>query len=977
MGLIRKILGLLLFVCLVGSTAIAREYPLRHYTVADGLPSSEVYHVFQDSKGFIWFATDMGVARFDGYEYVVYDVTNGLLDNTIFEIFEDPMGRLWFVSMSGKLCYYIDGRIEQYRFNDRIDSEFENDKIIEKSTFYVDSVGTVSFATRGSKIIKIDNDGELNIIREEEEASNRSWQFIHPQWRPPIPQAIYSEKPNMYIVSKLLQDSIIVLPIQKNISRSYIRCCKSGYVVTICDVIYYITFSGEIIKFPMTNQIIYLTAVSDGVFWVGMESGGAMKFRIKESSLIKESTLLVPNSVTSIFEDNENGVWFSCRTNGVFYLGPPYTRTSRIFDEISMPVSGFTQGKDSVIFVSIDNECYYVIQNDSIQKKCLAEPIHELVLRFFYDKVCDNLYLGTQRNISVKDGTGYKKIGNDYLFALSFLQDSVTESVWIGSTRGLLNFHNDSLLYFSVSAGHLNARIEALSFGKSHDYFWVGTSENLLKFYPTSKTYDTIQYGKFNQKITDLLFEDNRLFIGTKEGGLFILDKDTIFQYQSKELDIGKRIHKLYLYKNELWISSNRGLFVLALDEDKNLSHLRKISLTNDLIRGEVYDIIEYQNHLLFATNAGVLEYFPQPLGQITPPLYITGVNINLHDVEISQHYLLSRNENNIKFKFSALSFIIPHQQKYFYRLTGIDDQWQSTKNTEVVYHNLPPGNFTFEVKYNSDSDPNNLAIASLSLHIKKPFWKTIWFILIVVTVIGGVVLASFYQKIAHVKIEAARREEILDARQKALINQINPHFIFNSLNSIQLYILDNDVVKSSMYLSKFARLIRSALDKSQLNKVTLYEELELNQLYMEMEKLRFKEKLSYEFINNLPINTGKILLPPFLIQPLLENAIWHGIMTKTDEQGKIIIELNSNEDSLIITIIDNGIGRKAAKEQREKRNLSHKPIGMSISRRRLLLLSQQFEKKYMVYYTDIYKGDGTIAGTKVTLIVPLEIAHE
>ncbi|PLW96360.1 MAG: hypothetical protein C0593_11815 [Marinilabiliales bacterium] len=300
------------------------------------------------------------------------------------------------------------------------------------------------------------------------------------------------------------------------------------------------------------------------------------------------------------------------------------------------------------------------------------------------------------------------------------------------------------------------------------------------------------------------------------------------------------------------------------------------------------------------------------------------------------------------------------------------------TSNKEAIFHNIPPGHYSFELKYLSPYHNKYFSADSISFTIKKPFYKTWWFILIASGLFIALIFTIQYQKIKRVRKENDFREELLDARQKALINQINPHFIFNSLNSIQLYILDNNAKLSGIYLSKFARLIRISLEVSQQNKISLSKEIEVNSLYLDMEKLRFNNRIEYEIINNIHTNPAKVLIPPFLIQPLLENALWHGLMTKEEDNGLITLSFNKNGSQIIIKITDNGIGRKAARELKERQNKSHKPMGISVSRRRLLLLSQQYGKIFNLNYRDLFDEEGNATGTEVTLSVPYdEIAKD
>jgi LytS/YehU family sensor histidine kinase len=202
----------------------------------------------------------------------------------------------------------------------------------------------------------------------------------------------------------------------------------------------------------------------------------------------------------------------------------------------------------------------------------------------------------------------------------------------------------------------------------------------------------------------------------------------------------------------------------------------------------------------------------------------------------------------------------------------------------------------------------------------------------------------------------------------------MNPHFIFNCLNSIKLYTTQNNTVAASEYLTKFSRLIRLVLENSRKDTITLASELDALRLYMEMEAMRFKEKLTYNISVQRDVDLDFIEIPPLLLQPYAENAIWHGLMHK-ETGGRIDIDVSTAENGtmLRINIADNGIGRAKSAELMSKTATKHKSYGMKVTSERLALINSVYKTGANVTIHDLFNVDGQASGTSVIIQIPLK----
>lgn len=306
--------------------------------------------------------------------------------------------------------------------------------------------------------------------------------------------------------------------------------------------------------------------------------------------------------------------------------------------------------------------------------------------------------------------------------------------------------------------------------------------------------------------------------------------------------------------------------------------------------------------------------------------------------------------------------------------LEGVDKEWINNGGRNMVsYTNIGGGTYYFKVRARSSEGLWSSKEKMLKIVIVPPFWKTAWFI-----ILSGALVLLLTFIIVSLRIRNIRKQEhakseynkrIAELEMTALRAQMNPHFIFNCLNSINRYILKSDRDTAAEYVTKFSRLIRLILDNSRANTVSLSNEIAALKLYLEMETLRFENKFEY-LINIAPeFDPDKIMVPPMIFQPYVENAIWHGLMHK-DGPGKIEVNFHRDEDFLICTIDDNGVGRKQAAELESKFSVKNKSHGLMVTAKRLTIYNQQENLKDEITIIDKSDQKGVPCGTTVILKV-------
>lgn len=324
--------------------------------------------------------------------------------------------------------------------------------------------------------------------------------------------------------------------------------------------------------------------------------------------------------------------------------------------------------------------------------------------------------------------------------------------------------------------------------------------------------------------------------------------------------------------------------------------------------------------------------------------------------------------QNSFKISWSHLRASADSYYQVEYQLQGYDDSWRySNEQYQAEYINVPPGGYTFQIRVRSRIDQVIINELTLPIHIDAPFWQRSWFRFLVLSLFLSLIYLYY-----RIKVDAIRKEETIktafnkqlsDLELQSLRSQMNPHFMFNSLNSIKHYILKNERHKAADYLTNFAKLIRAILHFSNEKFTTLDQELDTLKTYIELEQLRFPKSFQYEFIISPDIQPDTTPIQPLIFQPYVENAIWHGLMQQENNPGELVIQIWKQHNRLFCEIIDNGVGRVRAAELRSK-SATRKSYGLDITEARI----KSQDPDASIEITDLYHADGSAAGTKVVL---------
>ena len=877
-----------------------------NYSIESGLPSNEVYHVYSDRNGIIWIATDQGVCRYNGQEMELFTMVDGLTDNVVFKFFEDHLGRMWCSTANHKLCYFENDSIHPYKYNDVILQNVANNTI--NISIVVDLENNVHLGYNYNGYFKISNEGILTRFGSDEESKGVDGGiFIKPIMNEVLTFYFYSKlkqipSSNMKskrIISMLKSDANEVENKFEVKSKSkYLKgvsygCRISDFSLAVLDAGRpFRIHDGRMETYDINNGAgIFISSIGDEV-WIGTKLKGVFVF---DSNTTLTDRFLEKYSVSSVCQDREGGYWFSTLENGVFYSS---TRSIRSYKTS-------TAGPNSLSIASGLNEEVYV--GTSFGEVSRFKP-----------KGVINTYTLEEVNFSneilalfVDDNKVYCSASIDFIIDLT--NDKVVVNDQFFAEKHLLMHENGELYSVGMSrigvAGKefLDHQLRVNAIEQYKEGIVLACSDGL--YYFDNKEISKIEFNSelSGHHIMGVKACEKGLYVITKSGTFGKLDEKGVFE----QIDFGYDMRNYYDINisndNELWLSGDRGIIRTTVERPEQFSLITK---SDGLPSGLIRQIEFTENYVWFLTSAGPTWLHKDELRLIVPKAKLREVSVNNEMTEIKKHLVFPHNLNQLEFKYFAETFRNSESIVYKYILENEDVDTVFTSNQSVRYPSLNPGRYKFSVSASFDG-VHFSENTSLTFIIKKPFWFAWWFVMLEIVTAAMLLyfIFNYRVKVARKKLEVKR--QLVELRSQALRAQMNPHFTFNALNSIQSLIASDKNDEAAIYLAEFSDLMRNALEASSTDTHSLEEELRIIKQYLALEKLRFKEVIIYQIDVDAAVNPTKIHIPPMIIQPLVENSIIHGLLPKKEE-GSISIRIRLlGEDEMEICVEDNGVGTK------------------------------------------------------------------
>lgn len=969
----------LILVILLPLSTLAQVSPYKNYTVADGLLSNKVFAICQDSTGYMYFATDRGISVFNGHSFKNFTVKEGMPTNIYYGLYKDKWNRVWAQSTSDQLIAFKDGEISNNYF---LESECRQLNIYEgiKGICVLDNLGNFYREDREkNKITQIN----LNAYIKNKHFKN----FI--PLNDDLCLLISNEKIELYLINECgylsyLNDidsnkykiskfkSIYAYKVHNNI---FLFVNNENILVNISLKLNKIFSIINLKKYISQNNITYLPTIKDNKLYI--ESSN--KYLTIDTNLnIKTNLYNVETNIeyTRNHIDRNNNLWIGSNYSGVFLntfnkneiininFNPNFGRFCKINGYKNDVYVGTTKG----ILLKLEKNKLVQIANLAL------DPIHSIDINDTSIIVANTLNvfeINTTNGLINKDYfTKFKHIYDENKLVFKYpLQKDIckyihrdNEYIYISRLNDFIAINNKSKNFQSyfLSDGYTNH----ISTTKDRVYFSI--NNNL--FYINKPIHDSIKKSiNITQPmiISDLDVSKNKLIISTNNEELIILDSNLNLV---NKFHGTSRINNLYINNENSILSTSGG--INYIDLENKLSITNSISSQDGLLDRNILDVYTYANNLYSISNStfSKLDYKNYKIDTFL------NLKINLcHHFECYSKNSVSITRSNSSFKIvlEPFEYNSLDQKKYHYKIDGLQSNWNTTSNPEINFNLTNPGTYTFRCKlenYKGQISPNE---SNMQIILLPRWYETLFFrilgIIILVSMLTGSIQFVLKRKKKTEKARLMADIQISDVKLESLRAQMNPHFVFNAMGSIQNLIQNDQKDLADTYLSRFSRLLRLYLESSKNEDILLKDEIQLITKYLEIEKLRFKDRLYFKImVQPSELDTSTVKIPSLLLQPIIENALGHGLFHK-EGGGLISILIEEKAEGLKIIIEDDGIGRAKAAQMKTQTSNSHISRGLEMMKDRISLVNKKGNYRVTLEYHDLIK-DSIPLGTRVIL---------
>lgn len=955
----RKIFVTLL--CCIFSIHISQIPGLRNYNENDGLNSSYTYRLKQDNNGFIWIGSDNGLFRFDGKEFKQYGKEEGLMNIEVIDCEPLPNGEVFLIPYLNDFAYLKNGKIINLSFSRLLKNQLAN------SLAKTDRNGNTLYlySTNNPKSILTYENGTVK---------TQTVRFNYD--KKDVDAFKYDFRRNILYMRNYKEDRVLAYTMNDN----KIKIIQAeGDFVCEKDNLFVFNHKGTInvykkqglFKFLKINSyrlkqnIIYGSIDKNNKLWLNLEAGGALYFN--QSLLDEKKPLDTPvkflqnYTIHNVLVDKDDNVWFNSKNNGIFFI------TKVFFDHyINLSLknnSGYikaiaTDGKS--IFLGYNNSSVAIYSNNNLKN---------IVFDEYYKHDSKAIYC--QGSIRVFAFTNKIVVYNT---------EQSKKSILYYNAKNIIPYSKDSIL-FCTSQGllmyHLqNGKIEILSDERTYtalplteDSILMGNFNDLYKLNIKTKKRELFLEGCYLNDVKKL---KENLYIGASNTNGIILfnNKQIVRKITKKEGLISNQVKKINIETPDVfWASTNSGISRIEMKENNiRINNFTQLDgLPSNLTAGCIV-----RNDSVFIATSGGLAIFPitKLLAQeksINKKVIINSVKIGSKEYSNISQKLQGITPDDVIFDLSFPDYTSQGKIAFKYKVEGLNNIWQTTNSSKIILNSIPPGKYLLKVIGLGYNGKQSYASTDLAFEIRPRFWQTWWFTsamtFILLTVIY-VLINSYFQKRRKKKLEALYFEKkIAELELQAIKAQINPHFIYNCLNSIQYLLFKGDYSKTENYLNIFSKMIRKTLHYSEKTFITINEEADYLFLYLNMEKLRQDDLFDYSIDISEDVNKNWAI-PSLLIQPFVENAIKHGVSDLENQKGLISISFDYKNESLCITIEDNGTGISNIKE-----SALNNSFGLKLSQKRIETFKHLFETNITLKIVNL-SDESEKQGTQVKLYI-------
>ncbi len=932
----------------------------------EGLNNANIFNIEQHPSGLMYITTQNGIYLYDGYKFDKLAI-DSLKSNSLLNVNIDNPNAL-NLSVRGEGIFNFNFRTKKYAAAPALKFDNNADNFIIDGNF-------AYLLTTGVKLMMVNlKTGELIPDRlSGKEKLNRAYCIF----KTGKGKILAGRSDGLYDVTNGQQKK---LPLLANQTIHAITESPAGdLVVGTAGKIFTIsnnTVTGEITPTYKTKSYTFQLGGEKSIDNIIADNFGRIWFTSYPDDnlyLYQDNTVydifsildIAPTLIKCVFKDDNQNIWIGTYNDGVYYIQNPF------FNSINFSFNNNNLNVNQVylksnLLVAATSNGLYGLNLTNNQTKVLSKP--------------DEILMESVSSITEMNGVIYYSKGSQFNMQPSMFFDSKTtykfkpviarqfypisnnQSVMADFQADILLCNSDGSKVLDTLISFLDYRISVNAFLKLKDSLFIATSNGLFVYDFKSKKYKNLVRPELNFNINDLAVINNKLYAAHEAGITDVSGHRLIQQAGNFRLNSVRKIKQLY---NQSWLATLDGVFIC----DQDFEPLKILNKSSGLLSNSINDITFNKQTVSIATARGIaitqlknINHYSSRLRPVT----IGHINCNGENLDVIDNFIsLKASQEDVTIYFFSPFFNKPNRQFFRYKLDH--SEWKVLDGLALNIQ-LAGGAHVIEISASAD---NILWSDNTVLNINKEeklsekrevYW------LITLGALALVSLISFIW-IKRVKTKARKRlqeeQQVNLLKHQAMNSLLSPHFIFNSLTSIQNYINTNNSLKASEYLAKFSRLIRMIIEKASQSNISLFDELARLTYYLELEKERFKNKFDYTIDIDKEINTHELMIPNMIIQPHVENCIIHGILPK-QEHGSLKISFKKKSGNKILIVIeDNGIGFIKAGEHAKT---GHKSLGTSTIKNILEINSKLTGKRQNVSMVDKSTLDPEQQGTIITI---------
>ncbi len=964
----------------LGCTALHGQGPRPlpvHYYPGNGLPEKELYDILQTPDGLMYIASETGLYRFDGvaFRHISMDATQGV---AVSALQLGRNGRLWCRNFNKQVFYLERDTLRLFRTFEKVNSVF--------AFMRVDSLGRLAVARRDSLLLF-------------------PAPLSQPDWylSAPIPG------PGVADISPFLNNTIYVSLEHKNCVRYFLT--EAGIQWEVIEMLpsprqfvlrqdsMWASFDASFYRgenklvklseasphasislkmLPAKKRQLQINGSANGQLRISSRAGAFLLRRTGQHGLELEQHLLPKHAVTQIYTDRDGHLWITTLDAGLFFF--PNARPDYIPLKNALPVAERPQisaltslGEDLV--VGYENGELFRINLQTGEKRrlhAIENRMSAYSRKFRLKKLSSSegrlLLLKGDVSLAKSDGSAVQTYWagfiRDYSLHEQRLYTSSQDGIYEFDLTAQVDVNNISRWRTRLDSGVTRL----VAYSEIDDGVYFKTPEGLRFLKDGRKRTLVIDAAPF--LCTSLESHAGRVYAAGQNGRIVELRNGREHGQVAWPHNLPPEpIRSLHASGGRLLIQTANHLLLL---EDSTQT-LRALSLPPDIVPSAITALHANTHGLYLGLPTGIV-WIKAPFSstRARPEMSLLRVfgsdaNYRIAD-KISHPYTAGA----IHLQLQGLHYMSGQHLTYRYRLVGVNDNWRSLRGsaTKITFEQLPPGSYTFEAEAISRTGEVSKRVVQ-RIVITRPFWMSWWFYALLTLIGLGIISLLYLWRLRYIQKRAREREELVASQMKALRAQMNPHFIFNALSSIQDLILQQDTRQSIFYLGKFSGLMRRVLEASELERISLQKELELLENYIELEALRFERDFVWRIEVDDSIDAEECHIPPMILQPFVENAIKHGLLHKTGER-ELHLQFDQAEAGILrCCITDNGIGRKVARAI-QARQPHRQSFSTSAIQERLQLMQDVERTTIGLSYEDLQQN-ARPSGTRIILKVPYE----